>query len=48
VEDPLSDRLLNGEFHNGDSILVTLIPDGEVILERQSEHEAEPAETPVV
>jgi ATP-dependent Clp protease ATP-binding subunit ClpC len=48
VEDPLSDRLLNGEFHNGDSILVTLIPDGDVILERQSEHEAEPAATPVV
>jgi ATP-dependent Clp protease ATP-binding subunit ClpC len=48
VEDPLSDRLLGGEFHNGDSILVTLIPDGDVILELQGEHEAEPSAAPAV
>jgi ATP-dependent Clp protease ATP-binding subunit ClpC len=43
VEDPLSDRLLSGEFQNGNSILVTLDPDGEVILERQGESEKEAA-----
>ena len=46
VEDPLSDKLLSGEFQNGNSILVTLDPDGEVILERQSE--SQPEEAPVV
>jgi ATP-dependent Clp protease ATP-binding subunit ClpC len=46
VEDPLSDNLLSGEFHNGDSILVTLDPDQEIILERASEIEKE--EAPVV
>jgi ATP-dependent Clp protease ATP-binding subunit ClpC len=45
VEDPLSDKLLSGEFQNGNSILVTLDPDGEVILERQVE--AQPEEAPV-
>src|SRR5262245_8680402 len=43
VEDPLSDRLLSGEFHNGDSILVTLIPDGDIVLERESDSEKEEA-----
>jgi len=42
VEDPLSDRLLSGEFQNGNSILVTLDPDGEVILERDGEREEAP------
>jgi ATP-dependent Clp protease ATP-binding subunit ClpC len=44
VEDPLSDRVLGGEFQNGDSVLVTLDPDGEIILERS--REAEKEETP--
>jgi ATP-dependent Clp protease ATP-binding subunit ClpC len=46
VEDPLSDKLLSGDFQNGNSILVTLDPDGEIILERQKE--AEPEEAPAV
>jgi ATP-dependent Clp protease ATP-binding subunit ClpC len=46
VEDPLSDKLLSGEFHNGDLILVTLDPDQEIILERKGETEKE--EAPVV
>ncbi len=43
VEDLLSDKLLSGEFHNGDSILVTLDPDQEIILERAGEPEEAPA-----
>jgi len=43
VEDPLSDRLLSGEFHHGDSVQVTLIPDGEIMLEHVSESEKEEA-----
>ena len=43
VEDPLSDRLLGGEFHHGDSVQVTLIPDGEIMLERVTESEKEEA-----
>jgi ATP-dependent Clp protease ATP-binding subunit ClpC len=43
VEDPLSDRLLGGEFHNGDSILVTLNAEGEVVLERVEAKEEAPA-----
>ena len=39
VEDPLSDKLLSGEFHNGDSILVTMNPEGEVVLEREADKE---------
>ena len=30
--DPLSDKLLGGEFHNGDSIRVELGEDGEIVL----------------
>src|SRR5687768_7968073 len=45
VENPLSDRLLSGEFRHGDSILVNVKPNGEMVLERTSEKE-EP--TPVV
>ena len=47
VEDPLSDKLLSGEFQTGDSILVTLDPDQEIILERENEREVV-EETPVV
>src|SRR5512145_2093901 len=43
VEDLLSDRVLNGEFQNGDAVLVTLDPDGEIILERSREAEKEEA-----
>ncbi|HJS19587.1 MAG TPA: NDP-hexose 4-ketoreductase, partial [Anaerolineales bacterium] len=34
VEDPLSDKLLGGEFQNGDAIEVTMNSEGEVVLER--------------
>ncbi len=46
VEDPLSDKLLSGEFQHGDAILVKVSPDGEVILEREQAGERE--EAPVV
>jgi ATP-dependent Clp protease ATP-binding subunit ClpC len=39
VEDPLSDALLSGQFHGGDSILVEVV-DGEVVLTRAEEEEA--------
>jgi len=42
VENPLSDRLLGGEFHHGDSILVNVNPNGEMVLEHTTEKE-EPA-----
>ena len=43
VENPLSDRLLGGEFPNGASIHVTLNADGEITLEREPEAEKEEA-----
>src|SRR6266545_123997 len=43
VEDPLSDKLLSGEFRNGNAILVTMNPEGEVILEREADKEEIPA-----
>jgi len=43
VEDPLSDKLLSGEFHQGDAILVSLDPDGDLILEREEAPEKEEA-----
>jgi len=43
VEDPLSDRVLAGEFTDGDSVLVTVNPDGEIALERALEREEAPA-----
>ena len=46
VEDPLSDKLLSGEFKNGDSILVAVDPDGDLILE--SEEKPEKEEAPAV
>jgi ATP-dependent Clp protease ATP-binding subunit ClpA len=41
VEDPLSDRVLGGEFQNGDSVLVTINSEGEIVLERGTEKEKE-------
>ena len=46
MEDPLSDKLLSGEFKNGDSILVAVDPDGDLILE--SEEKPEKEEAPAV
>ncbi|HUE99463.1 MAG TPA: ATP-dependent Clp protease ATP-binding subunit [Anaerolineales bacterium] len=43
VEDPLSDRVLGGEFQHGDSVLVTLNSEGETVLERHLEGEKEEA-----
>src|SRR5215216_3859836 len=43
VEDPLSDKLLSGEFHDGESIVVTMSPGSEVVLERASEKEEQEA-----
>jgi ATP-dependent Clp protease ATP-binding subunit ClpC len=34
VEDPLSDKMLSGDFINGDSIEVSVNDDGEVVLEK--------------
>ena len=42
VEDPLSDRLLSGEFQNGDTVLVNINSEGQVVLERDSEREVAP------
>jgi ATP-dependent Clp protease ATP-binding subunit ClpC len=46
VEDPLSDRVLGGEFQNGDSVLVSLNSEGEIILERDGNGEKEVQEEP--
>jgi ATP-dependent Clp protease ATP-binding subunit ClpC len=46
VEDPLSDALLSGDFHDGDELLVELV-ENEVVLKRQS-GEAEELEEPLV
>ena len=45
VEDPLSDKLLSGEFVDGDSILVNVNTDGEVALVRTSAAEKTPEPT---
>ena len=42
VEDPLSDRLLSGEFVDGDTIDVDITPDNEVELKRAAVAEPEP------
>jgi len=34
VEDPLSDKLLSGEFTDGDAIVVDAAPDGDIVLVR--------------
>jgi ATP-dependent Clp protease ATP-binding subunit ClpC len=36
IEDPLSDSLLSGEFHEGDNILVE-VADGDVVLHQDEE-----------
>jgi ATP-dependent Clp protease ATP-binding subunit ClpC len=43
VEDPLSDRVLSGEFQDGDAVLVNLNAENEIILERESAPEKEEA-----
>jgi ATP-dependent Clp protease ATP-binding subunit ClpC len=42
VEDPLSDRVLSGEFIHGDSILVNVGEDGEIVLAKAEVPEAVP------
>jgi ATP-dependent Clp protease ATP-binding subunit ClpC len=44
VEDPLSDKLLSGEFHDGDSIEVTMSPESDVVLERADDGETKEQE----
>jgi ATP-dependent Clp protease ATP-binding subunit ClpC len=41
VEDPLSDRLLSGEFGDGAFVKVDVDPDGDIALEREREPEPE-------
>ena len=43
VEDPLSDRLLAGEFLNGDSITIDVNEDGELTLNKADEKIPEPS-----
>jgi ATP-dependent Clp protease ATP-binding subunit ClpC len=43
VEDPLSDRLLAGEFVNGDSVKVDINDDGELVLKKSEEPQPEPS-----
>ncbi|MBP6178696.1 MAG: ATP-dependent Clp protease ATP-binding subunit [Anaerolineales bacterium] len=43
VEDPLSDRVLGGEFLNGDSVKVEVNDDGELVLNKLSEKLPEPS-----
>jgi ATP-dependent Clp protease ATP-binding subunit ClpC len=42
VEDTLSDRVLAGEFNDGDSVLVDVDPDGNIILIRAEEKTPDP------
>lgn len=42
VEDPLSDKLLSGEFVNGDAIDINVNDDGEIVLEKDQEKLVEP------
>ena len=43
VEDPLSDKLLSGEFADGASVEVNINEDGEIVLNKQQEAVAEPS-----
>lgn len=43
VEDPLSDKLLSGEFADGASVEVNVNEDGEIVLNKQQETVAEPS-----
>jgi len=51
VEDPLSDRLLAGEFTDGDTIKVEVNDDGELVLDKKTEDKiakiAEPIAEPI-
>jgi len=42
VEDVLSDRVLAGEFNDGDSVLVDVDPDGKIVLIRAEEKTPDP------
>ncbi len=42
VEDPLSDKLLSGEFVHGDSIVVAVGEDGEILLLKEDHKQPEP------
>jgi ATP-dependent Clp protease ATP-binding subunit ClpC len=46
VEDPLSDRVLGGEFQNGDSVMVSLNSESEIVLERDADKDKEQEEEP--
>ncbi|HMB22020.1 MAG TPA: ATP-dependent Clp protease ATP-binding subunit [Anaerolineales bacterium] len=48
VEDPLSDRVLSGEFQDGDTVLVNLNAEGEIVLEHDGAREEAAAEAPAV
>ncbi len=49
VEDPLSDKVLSGEFQDGDTVLVSLNAQGEIVLEHDGEKENQmKVEAPVV
>lgn len=43
VEDPLSDKLLSGEFVDGDSVTIVVEDDGEIALVKSGESVAEPS-----
>ncbi len=43
VEDPLSDKLLSGVFADGDTIMVSVGEDGEIVLAKTEEKLAEPS-----
>ncbi len=43
VEDPLSDKLLSGEFVDGDSVTIVVDDDGEIALVKSGESVAEPS-----
>jgi ATP-dependent Clp protease ATP-binding subunit ClpC len=48
VENPLSDRVLSGEFQHGDTVRVVMNTDGEITLERERAAEAEKEAAPAV
>jgi ATP-dependent Clp protease ATP-binding subunit ClpC len=43
VEDPLSDALLSGEFHDGENIVIELVED-DVVLRKEEEEPLLPTE----
>src|SRR5512135_2525321 len=48
VEDPLSDKVLSSEFQDGDTVLVNLNAEGEIVLEHDGARETAEAEAPAV